>query len=73
MAENKDNNEKNELVKNTASIIPEEVLKALPVEERGKILSVVQQSMFQGVVRRGNPISEKITSEHISTLYREIR
>jgi hypothetical protein len=49
-------------------IIPEEVLERIPVEERGKIVSVIKQSMFSSVMRKSNPISEKITSEHITKL-----
>jgi len=40
-------------------IIPEEILEAIPAEDRGRIVSVIKQSMFSGVMRRGNPISEK--------------
>lgn len=55
---------------NMTEIIPEEVLKTIPVEERGKMISIIKQSMFSGVVKKSNPISEKITEEHISTLIR---
>ena len=49
-------------------IIPEEILEAIPAEDRGRIVSVIKQSMFSGVMRRGNPISEKITEAHITRL-----
>ncbi len=50
------------------NLIPEDVLESIPVEERGKVVSIIKQSMFSGVMRRGNPISEKITGEHITKL-----
>ncbi len=49
-------------------LIPEEFLNAIPVEDRGKVSSIIKQSMFSAVMRRGNPISEKITEEHITKL-----
>lgn len=49
-------------------IIPKEILESIPVEDRGKFISVFQQSMFSDVMSRSNPISEKITSEHITKL-----
>ena len=49
-------------------IIPDEVLEAIPEEERGKFKSIVRQTMISGVMKRNNPISEKITSEHITEL-----
>lgn len=49
-------------------LIPEEILEAIPAEERGKVVSIIKQSIFSGVLRRGNPISEKITEEHITKL-----
>ena len=53
---------------NYSDIIPEELLQSIPVEERGKMVSIIKQSMFSGVVKRNNPISEKITEEHITKL-----
>lgn len=62
-AENQSN--KSEL---NEELIPEEILEAIPAEDRGKVVSIIKQSMFSGVMRRGNPISEKITEEHITKL-----
>jgi hypothetical protein len=73
----KDKNESSELANNPMEstkidigeeIIPEEILKSIPAENRGKVVSIIKQSIFSGVMRRGNPISEKITEEHISKL-----
>lgn len=49
-------------------IIPDEVLEAIPAEDRGKVVSIIKQSMISGVSRRSNPLAEKITSDHITTL-----
>lgn len=49
-------------------IIPEEVLEAIPEEDRGKVVSIIKQSMFSGISRRTSPIADKITPEHITTL-----
>jgi len=49
--------------------IPEEVLADIPLEDRNKIKSVFQKTifgMFSG--RVPNPIMDKITSDHITTL-----
>lgn len=56
------------LPENLETAIPEEVLDALPPEERNRFLSFFRHSMFAGIVRRGSPVSEKITSEHITQL-----
>lgn len=53
---------------NEIDIIPDEVLEAIPAEDRGKVVSIIKQSMISGVSRRSNPLSEKITSDHITTL-----
>lgn len=49
-------------------IIPEEVLEAFPEEDRGRIESVMRQTIISGAMHRGNPIADKITSEHITQL-----
>lgn len=67
---NKEIKSKDGIDNNMTDIIPEEVLKTIPVEERGKMVSIIKQSMFSGIVKKNNPISEKITEEHISTLIR---
>jgi len=73
----KDKNESSELANNPMEstkidigeeIIPQEILESIPAENRGKVVSIIKQSIFSGVMRRGNPISEKITEEHISKL-----
>lgn len=75
--ENKDielssSNDKNEAASNDNKklndndpLIPDEILEAIPVEERGKVISVIKQSMISSVTRRNNPIADKITTEHI--------
>ncbi len=49
-------------------IIPEEILEAIPEEERGKFASIIKQTMVSGVLRRSNPIADKITPEHITQI-----
>lgn len=49
-------------------LIPDEILEAIPVEERSKVISVIKQSMISSVTRRNNPIADKITTEHITQL-----
>ena len=49
-------------------IIPEEILDALPEEERGRVASIIKQTMISGVMRQSNPITEKITSDHITQI-----
>lgn len=53
---------------NDDPLIPDEILEAIPVEERGKVISVIKQSMFSSITRRSNPIADKITTEHITQL-----
>lgn len=52
----------------TPDIIPESVFEAIPEEDRGRMKSIISQTMISGVVKRGNPLSDKITSEHITDL-----
>lgn len=61
-----DNDEKDK--SGALGIIPEEILEAIPEEERGKFASIIKQTMISGVLRRSNPIADKITSEHISQI-----
>ncbi|MDR1876418.1 MAG: hypothetical protein LBQ84_02200 [Flavobacteriaceae bacterium] len=49
-------------------VIPKDILEAIPAEDRGKMVSIIKESMISGVMTRGNPISDKITSEHITKL-----
>lgn len=49
-------------------IIPDEVLDAIPVEDRSRIKSIISQTMISSVMKRNNPISEKVTTEHITKL-----
>jgi len=52
----------------TQDIIPEEILEAIPEEERGKVVSIIRQSMFSAVMKRSNPIADKITGDHITKI-----
>lgn len=49
-------------------IIPDEILDTIPEEDRGKVASIIKQTMVSGVMRRSNPIADKITSEHITQI-----
>ncbi len=51
-----------------SDVIPDEILESIPEEERGKVASVIKQTMISGVMRKNNPIAEKITSDHIGRL-----
>ena len=70
--ENSNNNQSQESSQDKDSkksdIIPDEILDSIPEEERGKVASVIKQTMISGVMKRNNPIAEKITSDHISQL-----
>lgn len=52
----------------TEGIIPEEILKVIPEEDRGRVASIIKETMISGVMRRSNPIADKITTEHITQL-----
>lgn len=60
--------EKEQEVKKTDEIIPDEILEAIPEGERGRISSIIRQTMISGVMKRNNPIADKITTEHITQL-----
>lgn len=64
--EKKSNAESNKSA--SEDIIPDEILEAIPEEERGKFAGIIRQTMISGVMKRSNPIAEKITSEHITQL-----
>lgn len=49
-------------------IIPDEILDAIPEEDRGKVAGIIRQTMISGVMRKNNPIADKITSDHITQL-----
>ncbi|NCA85043.1 MAG: hypothetical protein EOM83_05635 [Clostridia bacterium] len=49
-------------------IIPEEILDAIPEEDRGRVAGIIRQTMIASVMKRSNPIAEKITPEHISQI-----
>lgn len=49
-------------------IIPEEILEAIPEEDRGKVASIIRQTMISGVMKRSNPLADKMTSEHITQI-----
>lgn len=53
---------------NIDDIIPDEVLETLPIEDRKNVVRIIKESMVSSITRRGNPISEKITEEHITKL-----
>lgn len=64
-SENRNNSQEN---LNAEGIIPEEILDVIPEEDRGRVATIIKQTMFSSVMRRGNPIADKITTEHISQL-----
>ena len=60
-------NEKQE-TSGSEDIIPEDILEGIPEKERGRVASIIKQTMISGVMKRSNPIADKITSEHITQL-----
>lgn len=52
-------------------VIPEEILEAIPEEDRGRVSSIIRQTMISGVMRGNNPIADKITSDHITDLIKK--
>ncbi len=48
--------------------LPEEILEAVPEDQRGKVASMIRQTMITGVMSSGNPLADKITSEHITEI-----
>jgi len=53
------------------NIIPEEILKDIPTDERDKFAAIIKHTMFSGILRPRSPLSEKITSEHISEIIKK--
>lgn len=60
--------ETNETNTDDTSIIPDEILEAIPIEERSKVKAIIQRTMFSSISNRTNPIADKITTEHITQL-----
>lgn len=56
----------NDKEKENESVIPEEILKALPEKDRKEIMSSITQ--ISGVFPRQNPLLKKITSDHITAI-----
>lgn len=56
---------------NNEEVIPEEILEAIPEEDRGRVSSIIRQTMISGVMRGNNPIADKITSDHITDLIKK--
>jgi len=50
------------------SIIPEELLEAVPDKDRDKLITIIQETMFSSITKSSNNISEKLTSDHISNI-----
>lgn len=64
----KQDSEKNKQNEKEESVIPDEILEQLPEEERGRVTSIIRQTMIAGVLGRKNPIADKITSDHIDKI-----
>ncbi len=48
--------------------IPPEFLEAIPEEERHRVVSIIRSKMFASFTRETNPIYEKVSSEHITSI-----
>lgn len=66
--ENLDANSKKMESSNSEEIIPEDILEAIPEEDRGKVASIIRQTMISGVMKKSNPLAEKMTSDHITQI-----
>ena len=66
--ENLDANSKKMESSNSDEIVPEEILEAIPEEDRGKVASIIRQTMISGVMKRSNPLADKMTSDHITQI-----
>ena len=53
-------------------IAPNEILEAVPAEERGRFISIMKESMFASFMSGNDPIAEKITTEHISKILENV-
>lgn len=49
-------------------VFPKEFLEAIPEEDRGRVKAVISQMMISSNVRPRNPLLNKITSEHITSI-----
>lgn len=73
----KDKVDKQKEEENTSSeeghqeMIPDKILDAIPEEDRGRVSSIIRQTMISGVMRGNNPIADKITSDHITDLIKK--
>ncbi len=63
--ENKDSSIKED---SNEGVIPYEIFEAIPEEDRGRVASIIRQTMISGVMRKSNPIAEKITTDHITQI-----
>ena len=50
----------------SSKVIPNEVLETIPDEERGRLFSIMKETMISSFMSNNDPIAEKITAEHIS-------
>ena len=65
---NEKEKEKDSDSKEDFEVIPDDILDGIPIEDRSRIKGKMTQMMFSTEMKRSNPLSEKITSEHISKL-----
>lgn len=49
-------------------VIPDEILEAIPEEDRREVSRIINSTMISGIMQRKNPIADKITTEHITQL-----
>jgi len=63
-ANHSNNTQENDL----SGIIPDDILENIPGEDKGKIAAIIKHTMISGVMRSKNPLSDKITPEHISEI-----
>ena len=53
---------------NTNNIIPKELLDTVSEEEREKIITVIQETMFSNITKSASDFTEKITTDHITSI-----
>jgi Trk-type K+ transport system membrane component len=49
-------------------LIPEELLEAVPEKDRERFITIFQRTAFSSIEKKNNHLTEKITSDHITSI-----
>ena len=52
----------------TGSLIPNELLDAVPEKDREKFITIFQEIMFSSITKSGNHLTDKLTPDHITSI-----